>query len=392
MSQEAFTILSPAGYLIDVNIIAPVNGTGTHGGNVVSIPLPGCVLQLRGSGEFSPLNLSGRQGAIRVDCTTGVAGSAQALAFLAVSPSILLGVVLDATNRPYAILIDVLGNLVDQSEPFGPALSSGVPLSLLLTWDSTNVVRDDLHAAFLVNNEQIADWVSSVPSWVPFVPAAVYVGTSLGGGGFANFLGTIGKVQIGNSVVFPTGVFEISEDFLDGFEFFGVSSITLVDTVAWAGVAPLSGVSTWSANSDVEWAAVASWSGVATLPDISCKISLAGITLAGDATSTSAPTMLWAAASAPIGDASITPDATVAWKAASTPAGDSAITPDATAAWAAAAALAATSTLPNISCKISLAGITLAGNSSQTAGADVAWAAASVPAGNSSFSADATVV
>ena len=372
MSQEAFTILSPAGYLLDVNIVAPVNGTGTHGGNVVSIPLPGCVLQLRGSGEFSPLNLSGRQGTIRVDCTTGAAGSAQALAFLAVSPSILLGVALDATNRPYAILTDVLGNLIDQSEPFGPALASGVPLSLLLAWDSTDVVRDDLHAAFLVNNEQIADWVSSVPSWTPFVPVVVYIGTSLGGGGYVNFLGTIGKVQIGNSVVFPAGVFEISEDFLDGFDFIGVSSITSVGTVAWAAGAPFSGAATWSANSDVAWKAVMSLSGAATLPDISCKISLAGITLAGDATSTSYPTVLWAAASAPIGDANITPDSTVAWKAES--------------------GMVASAMVPDISCKVSLAGITLAGDSTETAGADVAWAAASVPAGNSSFSADATVV
>lgn len=203
--QESASILSPAGFIIDVGVVAPVNGTGTMGQQYVAPLLPGGAFHTRGTGTFdlSDKMVSGRQGALSVTLTTGTAGSAQAVALLALSPTAMLGIALDTSNRPYALLKDVFGTTVGQSKPLSTAIAAGVPLTITLSWNSQGVVFGGRFASFTVGGV-VTDWtISPVAAWSWLTPSLLHIGTSLGALGLSNFTGTIGIVQLGSQVVAP---------------------------------------------------------------------------------------------------------------------------------------------------------------------------------------------
>lgn len=224
--QDTFSILSPAGYVMDVGAVAPANGTGTYGGVFVSKLLSGADVQVRGVGEHA-LNgrLSGRHGTMVINCTTGAVGSARGVAFIALTPTLILGVALDSSNRPYALLVDAFGTTIGQSEAIA-AISAGTPLTIQLAWDAVNVVRDGVHAGFQYN-EQVAAWTTAPGVWTPFVPTSLYVGTAFSGHALADFNGVINKVQVGDTVVFsPVVGAAVAEDLNGSAQFAGTSTFT----------------------------------------------------------------------------------------------------------------------------------------------------------------------
>jgi hypothetical protein len=392
--QDSFSILSPAGYVMDVGIVPSVNGTGTYGSVFVSKLLPGGLVQARGRGEYSlEGRLSGRQGTMQINCITGTDGASQAVAFIAVSPTLLLGVAVDATNRPYALLVDILGNLVGQSEAMGPALPAGTPLTIELAWDSQNVVRQGDHAAFQFN-DQIADWgATNVPVWIPFVPTKLYVGTSLGGYGLLSFTGIIGKVQIGDTVTFVTvvGASE-AEDLGDNADLYGESDFAADAGVIWDASVDSSGVSDLASDANVTLAGEADYIGDSDLAaaaglNFEVDVDSAGSSdLGADATGT------WAVESAQNGEANVTAEADVAWDASvdasgasdlaaaaglnfevdADASGSSDLTADANVAWDASA--------------------DASGSSDLTANSDVAWDASADASGSSAMTADGEIL
>lgn len=252
--MDTLTVLSPAGYLINYSVVGLGNGSvsNTSGGVSVSQLLPGGGVQAQGVGEHA-LNsrLSGRHGTMLVNATAGATGSARAVAFIAVSPTILLGVALDNSNRPYALLLDLYGTTVGQSE-VGAAVPVGEPLTVQLAWDAENLVYNGLHAGVQSNN-QVLDW-TTLPSapWTPFIPTVLYVGTSLNGLGLGDFNGTISRVQVGDTVVFvPIPGAAVSEDLSASATLAGVSTLAAAATVAYEGGAAMVGDSTVVAEADV---------------------------------------------------------------------------------------------------------------------------------------------
>lgn len=247
--SETFSILSPAGYVMDVRMIAPVGGPGSYGPGVVAPILPG--FHTLGTGVFPATGLSGRQGTIRVSLVTGTAGGgAQAVAMLALSPTILLGVALDTHNQPYALLIDQFGTTVGVSRPDVAVLPAGVPLEVTLAWNSKGVVYNGLYAGVLFNAD-LPGWTTSPSAaWTPFVPSFVYVGTSLGS--LADFTGTIRIVQMADSVLFavPPGT-NIEETFSGFVAMAGSSSMSLTATVKYQGAATMAGHAAMTADATV---------------------------------------------------------------------------------------------------------------------------------------------
>lgn len=246
--SENFSILSPAGYVMDARMIAPVGGPGSYGPAVVSPILPG--FHTLGTGVFPATGLSGRQGTIRVSLVTGTAGgSAQAVVMLALSPTVMLGVILNTNNQPYALLIDQFGTTVGASKPDPPTHAAGTPLEITLAWNSKGVVYNGFYAGVLANVD-LPGWATPpVAAWTPFVPSVVYVGTSLGGLGLADFTGTIRVVQVADSVLFavPPGI-NVEETF-SGFALMaGTSSMSLSATVKYAGTTTIAGQSAMTAD------------------------------------------------------------------------------------------------------------------------------------------------
>jgi hypothetical protein len=230
---------------------------------------------------------------MQINCTTGAPGTAQAVAFIAVSPSIMLGVAVDTTNRPYALIIDNLGFSVGRSGTFGPALPAGVPLTIQFAWDVENIVYADDRAGFQFN-DQVAVWYPDVATWAPFVPTTLYVGTSLGGLALSNFTGVVGKVQVGDKVVFeiaPGAIIE-EEEYLSGNAVMpGLSTVSGTMDLILGGFATINGDSGETADGTVLYAA--------------------GDTMAGDSGETADGTVLYAAGDTMAGDSSVSATATV---------------------------------------------------------------------------------
>ena len=236
-------ILNPSGL-----VSYPSWPTSGNFGNVsphkVSTPVPGQALAVFGSGTFDVTAVvSGRQGSIRVSYVTGAAGSSRALAFLAQSSTVLLGVALDSSNRPYAILKDAYGTTVGQSSTSGdPAVASGVPGEVTLSWNSKGVVFNGRYASF-VTGALAADWgTAPVAAWDQLIPASLLAGTSLGALSLSDFNGTLVCVSVGNQVVpVPAGT-DASEVLQATGSFAGAAAVS-------ASVKAIRGVSTTMAGS-----------------------------------------------------------------------------------------------------------------------------------------------
>jgi hypothetical protein len=240
--QESAFILSPAGYIMYVGVTAPSNGTGTFGQQFVSPILAGGAFHTSGTGQF-PLTgqFSGRQGSIKVTLTTGTAGTAQAVVFLALSSTVMLGVALDSSNRPYAILKDQYGTTVGLTKVVAGAVPSNTPLELTFSWNSKGVVFGSRYSSLTVGGV-VTDWVTSpVSTWEYFVPTQLYVGTTLGGLGLADFVGKIGVVQVSDQVTSPVSGSETAETIALSSAFAGAAAVTANAKVVYAATGTMAG-------------------------------------------------------------------------------------------------------------------------------------------------------
>jgi len=309
--QDNFSIISPAGYVMDIGVISPSNGTGTYGNVSVSKVLPGGFVQARGRGDY-PItgSLSGRQGTMLINCTTGTGGASQAVAFIAFSPTLLLGVALDASNRPYGLLVDTSGNVVGQSEAAGPTLAAGVPLTIELAWDSQKAVRLGGYAALQFNG-LIANWNPIVLAWVPFVPTTLYVGTSFGGYGFSTFTGTVGKVQVSDTVIFETSEWEVeAQDLGDSAHLYGSSSISMHAGVDWAAVTDISAGSSFAPDAKIVRLVLSNLSAGSSFAPDAKIVRLALSNLLGGANIAPSAGVDWTAAASLSGETNIISNAT----------------------------------------------------------------------------------
>ncbi len=250
-TQDSFTILSPAGYVMDIGFVAPLNGTGTFGPVIVTQPILGSI-PFRGVGEH-PLaagEFSGRQGTMEVSFTAGAAGSARALAFLAASPSLLLGIAIDSSNRPYAVLINNAGAVVGLSLA-NDVLLAGTPAVAFLEWNSAGALASGRRGAFEVN-ESIDDWATNpVANWTPFAPSSLQIGMANTSLALLDFNGTIGKVQISNQISFLSIPGALTHDSHGNAALAGSSSMGATATVVLDATSTMAGASAVSADGEL---------------------------------------------------------------------------------------------------------------------------------------------
>lgn len=338
--QDGFSILSPAGYIMDVSVVLPQNGPGTYGGVIVSQALPCGSVQIRGKGEHSLYGpqgypLSGRQGTMWINCITGAAGANQAVVFLAMSPTRMLGVALDTNNRPYALITDIYGFQVGKSGVFGPSIPANTPLMIQFAWDSEHTVYAGDSAGFQFNN-QVAVWWPDVITWTPFVPSVVYVGTSLGGLALSDFTGVVDKVQIGDQVIFdliPGALIEAEEYLSANANMLGNSSATAGMDLVLGGFSDMDGDSSIGADATMAYDASSTMDGDSSAGLGAIVAYDAGSSMDGDSSAGLGATVAYDAGSSMDGDSSIGLGATVDYDASSTMDGDSSVGAGATASY-----------------------------------------------------------
>ena len=249
---DTASILSPTGAVFTPNWpLSGVNGTNVNTGYVFSV-LPGEVFSNRGQGAFAVSGVSGRQGTMRVTLTTGAAGSAQAVAFIWFSPTVMLGLALDSSNRPYATLKNAFGTTVGLSAVSPIAVASGTPLDVTLAWNSQGVVFAGRQAGMLVNNTLVNWSTSPVAAWVDFPPSTILIGTSLAALGLSSFVGVIGSVQVGNQVVFaPPASAESVDNLSLSAGILGTSTVSFSASVTYAASVAAVAASSVGANANL---------------------------------------------------------------------------------------------------------------------------------------------
>lgn len=202
------------GLILDYNTVSGVqpNG-GTMAPATAYTALPGASILLRGAGEFAlmPGQFGGIRGTLEVILKVGAAGTARTVALLADNSGNALGIALDASNAPYAILTDVLGNR--KLSTVGPVIPANQQTILQLAWDSQNPLSTGLYANFREQGTIEMDWVGNpnVP-WTAFVPTKIYLGVGLTAYTLSTFNGTLVSVQVSPFPVVPTGIALSHED------------------------------------------------------------------------------------------------------------------------------------------------------------------------------------
>lgn len=204
MTTDGFTILSPAGYHMDVGVSTPtVNGLGTYGPVVVTEPLPGGKFQSSGRGQniLEPGCLMGASGAIQVRYLTGASGTERVVCALGTADgSAFIAVSVDTLNRPFATITDNTGTVVAMSQGLGLTIPEGEQVTFTVTWDSSELVSGagGYYAAAKHDGDVFAgsSW-SPEPNavWDSFVPATMFMGYRPGA---TEFNGSVLKVQAGN--------------------------------------------------------------------------------------------------------------------------------------------------------------------------------------------------
>lgn len=268
---ENFSILMPTGLVMDVGVIAPVNGTGNYGASIVSPVMPG--IRVYGTGEFPVTRLSGLRGTMRVSLVTGTAGgTGQAVAAISVTgTSLFLGLMLNTSNKPVVIIRDQYGAAIAESEPLvGSAIAAGTPIEVVFSWDSTGVVDQGLRAGALITMNTLSGvpgWtIAPTTAWATFVPNVLYVGLPPTGFSLVPFTGSIEVVQVSDEVglVIPASA-SITED-LGGYSLMSGGS-TMLAEVSWIGgaAAVVAGESTMTAAATVVYAGEAAMDGDSTV-------------------------------------------------------------------------------------------------------------------------------
>ena len=201
--SEGASILSPAGFVMDVNFVAPQPAVGPSidAKNPFSVVplLPGASVQARGHG-VQAISQPGVRGTVEVSLTTGAPGGTRALCYLGLSDTLppLLAVILDSDNLPTLVLFDALNNMIAQTVPTSPAIPEGTPLTVRFAWDSTRPVQGLRFASLSVNGIAIpdADWAGGIEPlapWESFPLRRLWLGYDELG--FPSFNGTLWKVQ-----------------------------------------------------------------------------------------------------------------------------------------------------------------------------------------------------
>ena len=207
MAQDSFTTLNPVGTLRDVGVSPPQNGLGTYGPVIVTERLPGGRIQASGSGR-QPLaagTFLAQRGSISVRYKAGPGGAEMALVSLSNDVSVL-GFKVDTFNRVFAILEDIDGAIVGESDPLGPTVLNGQVVTATLSWDSQAVIpnAEGLYAKFTVNNvvRVSAGWSATLPSssWTSFAPTSLMLGMNLVSPG-EDFDGVVQKVQVSDLII-----------------------------------------------------------------------------------------------------------------------------------------------------------------------------------------------
>jgi hypothetical protein len=202
---------SGSGYALDVlpqrNYVP--GQSDANGGWLVTEQIPGVALQLQGSGSY---NMNGRhpgvRGTLDLAFTLGTAGTAQAVAFMESldsppnSPAVI-GIAVDTSNRPYAYLADLMGNIVAQTTPSGSALPAGQLTLVRLAWDSQNVISGGLLVSLRVNHVLVGagSWTGGATPWYSFYPVMLEMGVADSALSVGDFKGSLLKLTLSRNVV-----------------------------------------------------------------------------------------------------------------------------------------------------------------------------------------------
>ena len=195
---------SPSGALVRFDVVgwnvnqgvgAIANNLGNYGPVTVAQRLGAVNVSGIGDHTLKGLSVGGVQGALDVVFATGTAGgSPQHLAAIVdqiPTPTMYIAILLDTSNRPYAVVTNSSGSIVAQSTAAGPVIPAGISLEVTLTWSSLAPF-----VTFSIGDIPQA-WTTtpSIP-WTSFPPAWLMVGDGFGSN--IAFTGTVGNVQVGN--------------------------------------------------------------------------------------------------------------------------------------------------------------------------------------------------
>ena len=172
-------IFGANGLILDVNYGSAPQKNGSCFGNPTASPaLPGGSFQAKGSGEIAlfPSQVSGLQGSMEVAFTTGASGAARGIAFISDGTHVI-GIALDASNAPYAIVTDVTGTV--KLTGAGDSAPSGTNVVVNLTWDSRNPLSTGLYAFARVGERTLSWSTDPGAPWTAFSPTKVLLGTAL---------------------------------------------------------------------------------------------------------------------------------------------------------------------------------------------------------------------
>ena len=200
-------IPSPAGILARFDVVGwnQTTGQGQWSNNEGQYNPPTIVashvgnVNVSGVGDHTLTNLSvgGFQGTLDVVFTTGTAGGAPqhvvALADQIPTPVAYIAILLDTSNRPYAVVTDVAGTLIAQSTAAGPVLPAGITLEAKLTWNARTAA-----VSFTVGETSYAFGTAPSAPWTSFAPSWLMVGDGFGTN--LAFAGTVGNAQTGNGI------------------------------------------------------------------------------------------------------------------------------------------------------------------------------------------------
>lgn len=155
----------------------PLWVNGTLADLRVSTALPGSAISQFGPGAYSLEDkVFGVRGTILASFITGQPGSQRVVGYLTDNLSnpanrILIGV--DAMNRPFISIRNILGDQVVSAGPTNPSLPANYQITILLSWDSTQAIDGVRFARFQLNRAAAPenDWnIDPTSPWTPFRP------------------------------------------------------------------------------------------------------------------------------------------------------------------------------------------------------------------------------
>lgn len=149
--------------------------------------------------------LTGREGTIDIWFLAPTAGTARTLCYLTddpASPTNVIAVRIDTSNRPLVTIVDQLGTTVGEVTPSYTAVTAGKLTHVRFTWDAVNPVDGTRHATLKVNEEAIpgGDWSTDPTSgWDHFKPTHMVLARAFSGDSDA-LPGTVAWLQASNVV------------------------------------------------------------------------------------------------------------------------------------------------------------------------------------------------